>query len=275
LSSVRELLSSASLPGDSGRLEAELLLSHCLGKPRSYLYAWPEAAVEAANADRFGELLRRRGAGEPVAYLVGSREFWSLELQVTESTLIPRPETETLVEWALELPLAEEARVADLGTGSGAIALALASERPGWRVDAIEKDLAALEVARHNAAALRLANVHCRAGSWCDGLADDYALLVSNPPYVAEGDPHLEAGDLRFEPVAALCAAEQGLADLRAIVAAAPGCLAPGGYLLLEHGFQQRDAVADLLSAAGFVEVSSRRDLGGRWRVTGGRRGAD
>ena len=275
MSRVGELLERARLPGECGRFEAELLLSHCLGKPRSYLYGWPEAEVAEGAAARFANLLSRRAAGEPVAYLLGSREFWSLPLRVNADTLIPRPETELLVEWALGLSLPGESRVADLGTGSGAIALALASERPCWQVDAVDLSPRALDVARGNADALGLANVRCLAGDWCEGLEARYALLVSNPPYVASGDPHLEQGDLRFEPRRALVAGGDGLEDIRRIVGGAPAHLVPGGWLLLEHGYEQRDAVAGLLEDAGFAAVDSRRDLSGHWRATGGRYDAE
>ena len=273
MSSIRELLSRAGLPGDSGRLEAELLLSHCLGESRSYLYTWPERDVPADRADAFGRLLAARRAGEPVAYLTGTREFWSLELQINQHTLIPRPETETLVEWALELPLPPDSVVSDWGTGSGAIALAMASERRDWQVLAIDSSAAALAVARSNRDRLRLANVEFALGDWGCGLAAaSLDLVVSNPPYVAAGDPHLAEGDLRFEPQCALVAGGDGLDAIRRILDDAMAVLAPGGWLLLEHGHDQAAAVTALLRSAGFREVECRRDLAGVERISGGRR---
>jgi release factor glutamine methyltransferase len=273
MSSIRELLSNAGLPGDGGRLEAELLLSHCLGESRSYLYTWPERDVPAEPADTFSRLVTARRAGEPLAYLTGTREFWSLELHVDEHTLIPRPETETLVEWALELELPPDAAVSDWGTGSGAIALALASERLDWRLLGIDSSAGALAVARANRDRLHLANVEFEPGDWGGGLAPaSLDLVVSNPPYVAAGDPHLAEGDLRFEPESALVAGSDGLDAIRRIIDDAVTVLKPRGWLLLEHGHDQARAVAELLQSAGFCEVASRRDLAGIERIGGGRK---
>ncbi|MCZ6831156.1 MAG: peptide chain release factor N(5)-glutamine methyltransferase [Gammaproteobacteria bacterium] len=270
--SVRQLLAAAvDLPGDSARLESEVLLCHCLGKPRSYLYGWPEAEVEPGQSQRYLELLRARRQGRPLAHLTGEREFWSLSLQVNEHTLIPRPDTETLVQWALELPLPERATVADLGTGSGAIALALATERPGWEVLALDYSAEALQVAGSNAAQLQLHNVTLLRCNWLAGLAgEQFDLLVSNPPYIASGDVHLSEGDLRFEPASALRAGVDGLDALRIIVAQAPAALRAGGWLLLEHGYDQAEAVQTLLRDAGFEAVTSRVDLAGQVRASGG-----
>lgn len=273
MSSIRELLSGAGLPGDSGRLEAELLLSHCLGESRSYLYTWPERDVPADRADAFGRLVAARRAGEPIAYLTGTREFWSLQLRINHHTLIPRPETETLVEWALELALPPDAVVSDWGTGSGAIALALASERRRWRLLAIDVSAGALAVARANRDRLRLGNVEFALGDWGAGLApSSLDLVVSNPPYVAAGDPHLAQGDLRFEPESALVAGGDGLDAIRRILADAGAALKPGGWLLLEHGHDQGPAVRDLLRAAGFGDVETRRDLADVERISAGRK---
>nr|WP_276606634.1 peptide chain release factor N(5)-glutamine methyltransferase [Haliea sp. SAOS-164] len=272
MSTVRELLGrAAQMPGEDPRRDAEVLLCHCLDKPRSWLYTWPDAEVADDVHQQFAVLLERRAQGEPVAHLTGSRGFWSLELAVESSTLIPRPETETLVEWALELPLPDSAAVLDLGTGTGAIALALASERPAWQVTGVDAEPAAIELARRNARRCGLAQVVFELSDWFAALGDArYHLVVGNPPYIAPDDPHLQRGDLRFEPHSALVAAADGLADLKHIVATARGHLQPGGWLLLEHGYEQGAAVRELFSEAGYAEVQTRHDLGGRERITGG-----
>lgn len=277
MATVRDLLQQGDdLPGDSPRRDAEILLCHCLRRSRAWLYAWPEREPEEDQAARYADLLARRRAGHPVAYLTGSREFWSLELTVDHNTLIPRPETETLVAWALELDLAADARVLDLGTGSGAIALALAQERPAWQVAALDSSPGALAVAQENARRLRLDRVELIESDWFGALRDRrFELLVSNPPYVAAGDPHLQRGDLRFEPPTALAAGSDGLAAIRGLTASAAMHLVPGGWLLLEHGADQAEPVRDLLQAAGFEAVQTRADLAGLSRVSGGRRRAD
>ncbi len=251
--------------------DAALLVAHALGRSRTWLYAHGSDAVDADALEACERLLRRREAGEPVAYIVGTRGFWRFDLRVTPDTLVPRPETELLVELALErLPADRDLHVADLGTGSGAIALALAHERPRARVVAVDASRAALEVARGNAAALGIANVEFREGDWLQPLAGErFDLIASNPPYIALGDPHL--ADLRHEPALALSSGADGLDAIRAIVRAAPAHLAPGGWLLLEHGLDQGAAVRALLSAAGFADVSTARDLERRDRVALGR----
>lgn len=255
---------------DSALFDAQLLLAHVLGKPRSWLYAWPDHVLAASELEHFHALIERRAGGEPVAYLTGKREFWTFELQVNPAVLIPRPETELLVELALQLGKEQPGPVADLGTGSGAIALALALERPDWQIHATEVSEAALQVAVANVRQSGLANVQLHAGSWCAPLpADGYRLIVSNPPYIDANDPHLAA--LASEPRTALVAAEQGLADLRTIAGEARSKLAIGGWLLLEHGWQQGAAVRELLTAAGYGLVATRQDHGGRDRVTLGR----
>ncbi len=223
--SIRQLLEQATrlLHSDSARLDAELLLACVLDKPRSHLHAWPERVPSPAARLRFAALLQRRAAGEPVAYLTGVREFWSLPLTVTADTLIPRPETETLVALALEkIPAGSSARIADLGTGSGAIALALARERPRCQVIATDASSTAVAVANRNARQLGIANVEFLTGNWCEPLpATPFDLIVSNPPYIPQDDPHLGQGDVRFEPRQALAAGPEGMDDLRAIASCA------------------------------------------------------
>lgn len=262
---------AARLPGDEARLEAELLLAHALQRPRSWFYAHSGDMLDPSEARAFDQLLRKREEGVPVAQITGHRGFWSLELAVTPETLIPRPETELLVELALEhLPLAEMGQVLDLGTGTGAIALAIASERPLVDVSAVDVSEAALDVAQANAAeaGLPLRLLH---GSWFEPVAGEvYRVIVSNPPYIAENDPHLKQGDLRFEPRSALASGPDGLDAIRIIVAGAPVHLLPGGWLLVEHGHDQGAAVRALFQAQGFAHVATARDLERRDRVTRG-----
>jgi release factor glutamine methyltransferase len=254
-------------------VDAQWLLVHALGKPRSWLYAHGDDVADAALVARFETLVARRVAGEPVAYLTGRRGFWSFDLTVTPATLIPRVETELLVELALaRLPRDREPRIADLGTGSGAIALALAHERPRARVVATDASDAALAVARDNAIALGIDNIDFRRGDWLAALSGErFDLIASNPPYIAGDDPHLGVGDLRHEPAAALASGYDGLDAIRMIVRDAPAHLVTDGWLLLEHGLEQGRAVRDLLHAAGFVDVATEHDLEGRDRVTLGR----
>lgn len=254
--------------------DADLLLAHVLGRSRTWLFGHGDAPLDPMQAQRFDALVARREAGEPVAYLVGRRGFWRFELAVSPATLIPRPETERLVELALErLPAGLPLRAADLGTGSGAIALALAFERPRARVVATDASEAALEVARANAAALGLGNVEFRAGDWCAPLRDEaFDLIASNPPYIASADPHLARGDLRFEPAAALASGADGLDAIRTLARDAMRHAKPGGWLMLEHGFEQGRDVRSLLAAAGWSEVETARDLEARERITLGRR---
>ncbi len=275
---VGELLARAvqllSASSDLPQLDAELLLAHELRRPRSRLLSHGAEPVPPASVARYHALLRRRQAGEPIAYLTAEREFWSLRLMVDPAVLIPRPETELVVERALALlpergaaAPARAVQVADLGTGSGAIALALAAERPGWQLVATDRSRAALQIARANAARLQLRNLEFLEGDWCAPLAGRHLdAILSNPPYVAAHDPALAA--LRFEPAEALSPGPSGLEALAAIIAAAPSVLRPGGALVLEHGAQQGPAVAALLVAAGFARVGCYRDLAGHDRVT-------
>ncbi|NKF23629.1 peptide chain release factor N(5)-glutamine methyltransferase [Solimonas marina] len=268
---LRDAQTAIAASSDSARLDAEWLLAHVLGCSRTQLMMRGDDALAAADVQRYAALVARRRDGEPVAYLLGNQGFWSLELQVTPDVLVPRPETELLVEWALEcLPADVAAQVVDLGTGSGAIALALARERPTATVTATDVSAAALAIASGNAERLGLA-VEFREGAWWQACADQcFDLVVSNPPYIAAGDEHLPA--LRHEPLLALSDGADGLQALRDIIAGAPARLRAGGRLLLEHGYDQGAAVRALLSAAGFTEVSTRRDLEGRERASGGRR---
>ncbi len=254
-------------------LEAGVLLACVLNTTRAHLYAWPEKNLSATQIQAFDTLLKRRLAGEPLAYLLGLREFWALELEVSPAVLIPRPDTETLVEQALRLlPSSVPADIADLGTGSGAIALALAHERPGARLLATDCSPAALIIARHNAKRLGLHNIRFRQGDWCQALAmERFDLMVSNPPYIAEDDAHLMQGDLPHEPRLALVSGMDGLACLRHIITCAPEHLRPAGYLLLEHGVEQAEQVRNLLSEAGFQAIATYRDLESRARVSLGR----
>ncbi|MEE4175307.1 MAG: peptide chain release factor N(5)-glutamine methyltransferase [Xanthomonadales bacterium] len=271
-----ETLGAAANPDASPRLEGELLLAHCLDVDRAYLYAHADDLADPTAVACFDKLVQRRADGEPVAYLTGEQEFWSLPLRVTPSVLIPRPETELLVELALaRLPGDQDIRVADIGTGSGAIALAIASERPRAEVHAVDVSADALAVARENARRLALGNVIFHPGSWCTPLAGDFDLVVSNPPYVRADDPHLGTGDLRFEPRAALTPGEDEYLAFRAIADGAAARLLPGGGLLFEHGFRQGEAVRSLLEEQGWKDVETFRDLAGLERVTAGRKPGD
>ncbi|HEY0333838.1 MAG TPA: peptide chain release factor N(5)-glutamine methyltransferase [Stenotrophomonas sp.] len=255
------------------RADAEALLLHALGRDRAWLFAHGRDPAPAEVVEVFKALVERRAAGEPVAYLTGRRGFWTLDLEVTPATLIPRPETERLVELALERLDAKPGRaIADLGTGSGAIALALASERPQAQVVAVDASEAALKVAQANADRYGLSRVQFRRGSWLAPLAGEcYDLIASNPPYIAATDQHLDQGDLRYEPRSALSAGQDGLDDIRTIIRDAPEHLRGGGWLLLEHGCDQGPAVAHGLRERGFEAVQTWQDLEGRDRVSGGR----
>lgn len=270
IAEARQVLIERFAASDSPAADADCLLCAVLACTRTWLRTWPERTLTDEQCERLLRLAERREAGEPIAHLLGEREFWSLPLQVSAATLIPRPDTEVLVEQALaHVPVdATGVRVLDLGTGTGAIALALKSERPGVDVWAVDRIAAACELARDNATRLAL-TIEVRCGSWFEPVLEErFTLIVSNPPYIDEQDPHLEQGDVRFEPRSALVAASAGLADLQHIVTQAPEHLLSGGWLLLEHGWQQGQAVRDLLLQRGFSSVATVRDYGDQERVT-------
>lgn len=272
IASLRQQLIQRFSDSDSAALDADCLLCAVLSCTRTYLRTWPEQELTPEQVEQAEQLAARREQGEPVAYILGVREFWSLPLQVSPATLIPRPDTEALVEWALTLlsDKGQGQKALDLGTGTGTIALALKSEMPALSMWALEREPAALDLARRNAARLGF-QVNFLASNWFAALNErNFQLIVSNPPYIDAADPHLSQGDVRFEPHTALVAEEDGLADIRQIIEQAPDYLAPGGWLLLEHGWQQAEAVRELLLARGFHAVITRQDLGGQERVSGG-----
>lgn len=258
--------------GESPRRDAEILLEHVTGKARTWILAFGETQLTADQQAQLDALLARRKTGEPVAHLVGEREFWSLPLYVSAATLIPRPDTECLVEQALARLPATPARILDLGTGTGAIALALASERPDCQVTAVDLMPDAVALAQRNLERLTLENVTVQQSSWFTALADQqFEMIVSNPPYIDECDPHLGEGDVRFEPRSALVAADHGLADLSHIIIQSRQHLVSNGWLLLEHGWTQGEAVRNLFRQAGFAQVETCRDYGGNERLTVGK----
>lgn len=253
-------------------LESEILLAYTLEKTRTWLYTWPERELTAAQLTRFNALIERRLQGEPSAYITGEREFWSLPLEVTPDTLIPRPETELLVELTLEhIPLDAPCNIADLGTGSGAIALALASERPRSHVFAVDFSAGALAIAARNRARHALNNVTLCCGDWFEPLAEQtFQVIVCNPPYIRENDTHLNQGDLPFEPRSALVATDNGLDDIRTIIADSRARLATNGWLLIEHGYDQSVDVTQLFAQHGYHNVTAHHDLSGQPRVVSG-----
>lgn len=278
MQSIKTLLDQATsqLKGlsSSARLDAELLLAHALSLPRTYLYSHPEIQLNPEQCQHFQQLLHQRKEGVPIAYLTGTREFWSLPFQVNPHTLIPRPETELIVEIALrELNPMLSFPVLELGAGSGAIALALATERPQWQLIATDISDGAVATMQMNMAHLNISNVQIVQADWFTGLpGQSYAAILSNPPYIAANDPHLAQGDLRFEPHQALVSGNTGLEALYYLIDASYARLAPGGLLLLEHGCNQRQAVTQRLRAAGYQAINCWQDYQGHDRVSGGRR---
>lgn len=269
---IRQAAQQIGVASSSPRLDAEVLVMHATGLARTALFTRAQELLSPESEVRLQELFARRERGEPVAYLTGKREFWSLDLRVTPDVLIPRPETELLVEQALmRIPEKTEWTIADLGTGSGAIALAIAKERPRCRVIATDASEAALAIAQANAIRLAINNIEFRHGEWLDPLADQVLdMIVSNPPYIAEQDPHLSQGDVRFEPRSALVAGADGLEAIRTITAGARRHLRHGGFLLLEHGFDQAPAVRTALSGQGYAVVATCPDLSGQPRISFG-----
>ncbi|HEY9051499.1 MAG TPA: peptide chain release factor N(5)-glutamine methyltransferase [Gammaproteobacteria bacterium] len=273
---IAELLGKASEQltpiSDSPRLDAEVLLCHVLQKNRSHLLAWPDKLLDNDQFDAFEKLLARRIAGTPIAHLTGSREFWSLPLKVTADTLIPRPETELLVEQVLnDYPADTAISLLDLGTGTGAIALAIASERPNWRIIATDISSAALDVAGENARQLGINNVEFRQGNWLDCVTDEqFDIIVSNPPYIPRQDKHLQQGDVRFEPLSALASGEDGLDDIRIIVRDSLDYLIPGGRLLIEHGYDQQQKIHEIFTFFGLQKIIQKQDMANNPRTTSG-----
>ncbi|MBJ16050.1 MAG: protein-(glutamine-N5) methyltransferase, release factor-specific [Legionellaceae bacterium] len=260
---------------DTARLDAEILLAHALEKPRIYLYAHSEILLTSEQLAYFQTMVAQRSLGKPVAYIIGTREFWSLPLKVCEETLIPRPETELLVEMTLELlETHKHACVLDLGTGSGAIALALAKEHPNWQIIACDCSLSALKTAQTNAHRLNLTNLTFHHSDWFTNIASSLSFdaIVSNPPYIAANDPHLTMGDVRFEPLLALVSGHSGFSALEHIIQSSYERLKPQGILLLEHGYEQKEAVLKCLADNHYQQLQSWQDLQGHYRVSGGRR---
>lgn len=254
---------------DSPKLDAEVLLLHVLDKPKSYLFAWPEAELNDVQLSAFEKLIAERETGHPVAHLVGVREFWSLELEVNNSTLIPRPDTETLVEKALSLDLPADTKMLDLGTGTGAIALSLASEQPNWQVTAVDYSEQAVALAKRNQQKLALNNVTIMQSDWFSAVPNQqFDLIVSNPPYIDELDEHLSQGDVRFEPKSALVAPDNGMADIKLIIEQARQYLAPNGYLLIEHGYQQALLLKEFFAQMAYSNILTIKDMAGCDRVT-------
>ena len=266
LRQATEQLQSSS---DSARLDAEVLLAHLLQKERIYFLTWPEEELSVSMQQQYQALINRRQKGEPIAYITGFQEFWSLRLKVTPDTLIPRPDTEILVQTALEhIPEAKDYSIADLGTGSGAIALAIAVERPLCHITGVDQSEAAVLIARENATRLGIHNVRFERGNWLDTFADQSLdMILSNPPYVAEKDPHMSEGDVRFEPVTALLAGPEGMAAYDIILPEAKRCLKQGGYLLLEHGYDQQARLLMRLQQQGFVKTCGIKDYASHDRV--------
>ncbi|QDP02979.1 peptide chain release factor N(5)-glutamine methyltransferase [Thalassotalea sp. PS06] len=259
---------------DSAKLDCQLLLAHALEVKPGYLVTWPEKLISDSQLNQFSALIERRAQGEPVAFILGVQEFWSLPFKVSPCTLIPRPDTEVLVETVLsDFENAAGVRMLDLGTGTGAIALAIAHEKPKWTIEAVDFNQAAVELAKSNAESLNLSHVNIGQSDWFSNVekGQGFELIVSNPPYIAPGDPHLSEGDIRFEPDSALVADEQGFKDIRHIISTSRDYLAPGGSLYIEHGFDQQAQIQAIYKEFGYSDVETVRDYGGQPRMTKGR----
>lgn len=271
-----EILSSATKQlthtSDSPRLDAEVLLAQCLNKSRTWLATWPDKAINTTQAQQFSELLERRLNGEPIAHITGHREFWSLDIQVNKHTLIPRPDTELLIEQVLlNSPLDNCIQLLDLGTGSGAIALALASERPKWQITASDQSSAALQMAKKNARQLNLSNIQFYQGSWFAPLKQTkFDIIACNPPYIPVDDPHLSQGDVRFEPLSALASGADGLDDIRLIADQARQHLKPHGRLIIEHGYDQKEQLMLIFENLCYKNITQHLDMSGNPRLTSG-----
>lgn len=259
---IEDAIKQLKSVSDSARLDSELLLCSVLKKDRSFLHAWPEHELDQQQSTSFHKLLEQRLQGNPIAHILGERGFWSLNLKVTSDTLIPRPDTERLVELALELiPEKSHWKILDLGTGTGAIALSLAKENPDCFITSTDQSIAALNVAKQNAEDNKISNIEFIQSDWFANLNNQqFDMIVSNPPYIKENDPHLQQGDVRFEPLSALTSGEDGLDDIRTIIKNSQQHLTEKGVLLIEHGYDQADAVCNLLSAANFTQVSDFKD---------------
>lgn len=266
---VSQLTASAT-----ARLDSECLLAECVGQNRTWLFTWSDKVLTEEQWQRFQALIAERATGQPVAYLLGYREFWGLSLKVSPDTLIPRPDTEDLVAKVLELMPQAEAKVADLGTGTGAIALALASEKPGWQITACDFNPGAVALAEENRKTLGFNQVRVLQSDWCQALEADaianggFDLIASNPPYIEDDDPHLSQGDVRFEPLSALTSGADGLDDIRVITQQAKTCLKSGGWLIFEHGYNQGEAVRNILTTAGYLSAQTGQDMAGVDRIS-------
>ena len=269
LSTATELLANSS---DSVLLDAEVLLCHVLDKPRSHLRAWPEKELKTQEYKLYFQLLKQRQQGLPIAYITGKKEFWSRDFKVSPDVLIPRPDTELLIELSLKkISDKPKARLIDLGTGSGAIAITLAAERPDTTVIATDLSNKALNIAKENASAHQIKNIQFIQSNWFDEIAQSkFDLVISNPPYIAYKDPHLSQGDVRFEPDSALIAKDQGLEDIKSISHIAHNYLKPGGTLLVEHGYNQQIAVQAIFNSFAYTNIMTHTDLSGNSRVTTG-----
>jgi release factor glutamine methyltransferase len=275
MSDIQSLLKKAAekIGGDSALLDAQVLMCHCLDKNRTWLYTWSDKTLSNDQQAQFQTLVDKRIKGLPIAYITGVREFWGLELSCNPSTLIPRPDTEILVEKVLELIELEQAEAVDLGTGTGAIALALASEKPNWNITALDYSQGAVELAESNRQSLQIENVTVKQGDWLTGFdPESLDMIVSNPPYIDEQDHHLNEGDVRFEPSSALSAPNHGLQDIETIVQQAQSVLKAGGYLLFEHGYDQKQACKTIIENSELEYLDCWKDYGGNDRVTGARK---